>query len=279
MIVDVIRVVSRFCLCCLLLIAACRADVDELIIPGDSWHYLDDGSDQGTAWKEIAFDDQNWKQGLAELGYGDGDEKTVIEFGDNSSRRHITSYFRKSISLLANPNLTRSRLLAHLLVDDGAIVYVNGTEVIRVGMPQGEISFQRRASETVGGDDEATFRMFDLDPSLLRSGQNVVAVEVHQASPSSSDVSFDFALTLTTIAYKSQFIPTAENRIDGMVARVNSDGIADLLISQNSVDPIQIRPGAPFQPLSQILELPFSGIPLDATDLDQDGSRRDPSRR
>ena len=53
-----------------------RAQTDQLVAPGTTWSYLDDGSDQGSAWADPLFDDSTWATGPAELGYGDGDEAT-----------------------------------------------------------------------------------------------------------------------------------------------------------------------------------------------------------
>ena len=73
--------------------------VDELIdlplIPkGSIWKYLDDGSDQGESWSQKGFDDSSWAEGPAQLGYGDGNEGTVIRFGPNANEKHIRTYFR-----------------------------------------------------------------------------------------------------------------------------------------------------------------------------------------
>ena len=53
---------------------------ETLVEAGSIWNYVDDGSDQGTAWYGIGFDDSGWVSGPAELGYGDGDEVTSGEF-------------------------------------------------------------------------------------------------------------------------------------------------------------------------------------------------------
>ena len=68
------------------------AHADELVALGAVWRYLDDGSDQGTAWREPSFDDSGWKSGPAQFGFGDGDEATVI------ARGAITYYFRHSFT-------------------------------------------------------------------------------------------------------------------------------------------------------------------------------------
>jgi hypothetical protein len=52
---------------------------------GSSWKYLDNGTDQGVAWRQSNFDDAVWKSGIGELGYGDGGEATVVGFCANSS--------------------------------------------------------------------------------------------------------------------------------------------------------------------------------------------------
>jgi hypothetical protein len=37
------------------------------------------------------------------LGYGDGDEATVVSYGGDPGNRYITTYFRKTINI-ANPS-------------------------------------------------------------------------------------------------------------------------------------------------------------------------------
>ena len=157
-----------------------------LIAKDSTWRYLDDGSDQGTAWREPDFDDSGWSSGPAQLGFNEGDEATLIESG------HITYYFRHEFSV---GNAASVEALAiELLRDDGAVVYLNGTEIHRDNMPAGEIDYQTRASGPVGGDDESTYFRAKLSAEALRDGTNVLAVEIHQSSSTSSDVSFDLGL-------------------------------------------------------------------------------------
>src|SRR5207248_11507031 len=105
------------------------------IATGSTWKYLDNGSNQGTAWRATAFSDATWASGAAELGYGDGDEPTVVSFGPNASAKFITTYFRKSFSVTDPAQVTSPSL--RIKRDDGAVVYVNGTEVFRTNMPTG----------------------------------------------------------------------------------------------------------------------------------------------
>ena len=73
------------------------------------WKYSDTGTDLGTLWHNADYTDATWKSGQAELGYGDGDEKTVISFGSDSNNKQITSYFRKSFVLNNKQKVITSR--------------------------------------------------------------------------------------------------------------------------------------------------------------------------
>ncbi|MCZ6794247.1 MAG: hypothetical protein O7J95_11610, partial [Planctomycetota bacterium] len=193
-----------------------------LIASGSLWKYLDDGTDQGTAWRERAFDDSAWASGRAELGFGDDDEATVIQGGPGDAR-FPTLYFRKSFDVPDARSL--DRLLVRLRRDDGAVVYLNGVEVFRSNMPEGEITFSTRASDTQGGSEEEDFVDEEVSASVLEPGRNVVAVEVHQASATSSDVSFELELQATPLP----FDPEAFIRGDA-----NGDGVLDVS------DPIKV---------------------------------------
>ena len=166
---------------------------DTILVPtGASWKYLDNGSDQGTAWRATAFNDTSWSSGPAQLGYGDGDEATVVGFGPDSSNKFITTYFRRAFSVTNAAAF--NALTLRLVRDDGAVVYLNGVEVWRTNMPAGTVGFTTPASAAIAGADESTFLQTTLSPSLLVNGTNVLAVEIHQSSGTSSDISFDLQL-------------------------------------------------------------------------------------
>jgi len=163
---------------------------------GSEWRYLDDGSDQGALWRDPLFDDSPWSSGPAPLGYGEGDEATVVGYGADPSNKYITTYFRKTFQV-ADPS-AYSALRLGLLRDDGGIVYLNGVEVFRDNMPDpddGEVDYLTGASWSVGGGEEDDFFGKGIDPDLLVEGENVLAVEIHQIHGSSSDLGFDLELT------------------------------------------------------------------------------------
>jgi hypothetical protein len=85
-----------------------------------------------------------------------------------------------------------------LLVDDGAVAYLNGQEIARVNMPSGRIDYTTLASQGIANEDD--FAEFQVSPAPLKSGVNTLAVEIHQAGNNSSDISFDCSLSGETFA-------------------------------------------------------------------------------
>jgi hypothetical protein len=167
-----------------------------LVSTGAVWKYFDRGENLGTAWREPGYDDSGWTNGPAELGYGDAaqgrPEATVVSFGSNPNAKPITTYFRRAF-VVGDPSLF-SFLTVRLLRDDGGVVYLNGAEVFRHNFPAGTttISFDTRAANA--SDDGTLFFTNQIPSSLLVPGTNVIAVEIHQDQPGSSDISFELEL-------------------------------------------------------------------------------------
>ena len=163
---------------------------------GSVWKYTDDGVDRGTAWRATAYDDSTWKSGAGQLGYGDGDETTVMfNGGDVPDQRFISHYLRKTITVPDASQVSLATL--SVLRDDGVVVYVNGIEAFRDNMPAGAIAYNTFASTAVTDAAESTYYDFSIPPSMLVSGTNVIAVEVHNESrQGAGDLSFDARLQL-----------------------------------------------------------------------------------
>jgi methionine-rich copper-binding protein CopC len=160
-----------------------------LVAYGSAWKYLDNGTNQGTAWRGTSFNDAAWASGNAQLGYGDGDEATVVGYGGNASNKYVTTYFRKTISIADASILTS--ISGNVKRDDGVAIYVNGTEVYRNNLAAGA-GYTTLA--TLASDDGATAQAFNFSPAAFVTGNNVIAVEIHQNSVTSSDISFDLEL-------------------------------------------------------------------------------------
>ena len=162
-----------------------------LISTGAVWKYLDNGSDPGAAWTGLAFNDSVWASGPAQLGYGDGDEATVLNYGGVPGNKYITTYFRRTF-ILTNASVF-SNLFLRVLRDDGVIVHLNGAEVYRNNLPS-IVTNRTLANVAIDAADESTFLEGVISTAPLQSGSNVLAVEIHQVATNSSDISFALEL-------------------------------------------------------------------------------------
>lgn len=163
-----------------------------LVKQGDQWNYIISQNSPDADWTSPDYDDQHWASGQAQLGYGDGDEATVIEFGGDPENKFITTWFRKRFSIEDSSIFRRYTL--NLVRDDGARVYINGREVIRENMQRWSFGATSTTQTAVTGLNESRWLRFGLNPALFRQGENVVAVEIHQSDRASSDLSFDLEL-------------------------------------------------------------------------------------
>ncbi len=170
-----------------------------LIAAGAAWRYLDDGSDQGTAWRSNSFImSAFWSNGPAQLGFGDGDEITRTRRTNSTTAGNsiTTFYFRRAFTV-ADPAAFTS-LAMWMLRDDGGVVYLNGAEVFRspsLAPAPAPILFNTFANQQGSAPADNTIDTATISAALLLPGTNWVAVEIHQFDLTSSDLSFDFSLT------------------------------------------------------------------------------------
>lgn len=171
---------------------------DELISKWSDWKYYDLGSLDSTNWKAQSFNDAAWSTGNGGFAYNDSTQiSTTLRRNDTGGAVLLTAYFRKTFTLSSAQAV--AAMSVDLRCDDGAVLYINGTEVLRKNMPSGTIAYSSLAPTYVGGTDEDTFftHALDLAGVTLNSGTNTLAVEVHQQSSASSDQIFDLSLDVT----------------------------------------------------------------------------------
>ena len=159
---------------------------------GDSWSYWDQGSLDGTDWKTGSV---NWPEGLTPLGYGKSSIVTTINYGGNSSQKYPTYYFRKNLTIDSEISDITS-LTLNFTADDGFVVYINGTEACRYLMPDGVPTFETYA--TTYAPDNPDSGTIDLPVNLLKKGENIIAVEVHNNVAGSSDIYWDAEIGYST---------------------------------------------------------------------------------
>lgn len=162
------------------------------------WNYWDKANKPATTWLDTMNNDTPWLYNAAPLGYGDNFYINTIGFGANANNKNITSWFRKTINV--NTSNLSDTLELNLMCDDGALIYVNGTQVLRHNMPTGPTDSNILATKNVEGMTEMVFFTFDIPKTAFRNGKNVIAVEVHQNSSTSSDAGFDLEIKNRTMA-------------------------------------------------------------------------------
>ena len=155
------------------------------------WRYYDQGQALPGGWQQPGYDAHTWAVGRGSLGYGNGQEATLLSYGPDPNHKHPTAYFRHQFHVETPQEI--DSLLLRLRYDDGVVVYLNGQEVLRRNLPAGPISPQTLALQPMDGYSEEIYHEFRF-PALLQKGRNLLAVEVHQASLDSDDLAFDLEL-------------------------------------------------------------------------------------
>lgn len=165
------------------------------VFANDIWRYIVPNTEPSANWKDQSFDDSNWNQGEGGFGYGDNDDGTILE-------QPLSVYFRKTFSVEDISKLTTAIISADY--DDGFIAYLNGYEIGRsYNLPEPgtfvpfdtQTSYDHEASLYSGGLPESILiDSLELN-NILINGENVFAIQLHNVSTSSSDMSGNFYLT------------------------------------------------------------------------------------
>jgi hypothetical protein len=189
-------------------------EVSELIPMTGSWRYDQSGVDRGTAWRAAGYDDSGWPVGGALFGFEDSTPYPyVFPIGTPltapSAGGPITTYFRTRFAFTNGPGTVT--LFSENLVDDGAAYYLNGVEAGRLRLGANATNFTSLAT-TVNPEGQSAF--LNLASGALVRGENVLAVEVHQSSATSSDVVFGMSLT-AVVAFTNPPVILEAARVSG----------------------------------------------------------------
>ncbi|HEY5913300.1 MAG TPA: lamin tail domain-containing protein, partial [Verrucomicrobiae bacterium] len=103
-----------------------------------------------------------------------------------------TYFFRTTFALGSEPQVTSARLNA--VVADGAVVYLNGFEVLRLNMPEGSVTPATPAVTNVPAPSYVG--PFILPSASLLKGTNLLAIEVHQGPGGNDGILFGAELSL-----------------------------------------------------------------------------------
>ena len=155
---------------------------ESVVLPGDQWNYLVPSSQPSSSWNQLGYNSSSWSTGNSGFGYGDGDDATVVS-------NTISIYIRKTFTITNLSDI--EAIILDLDYDDGFVAYLNGQEVARNLISGAVPNF----NQTSDGYHEALLpqgyapERFGIDVNLLNAGTNVLAVQVHNQSFDSSDLS------------------------------------------------------------------------------------------
>lgn len=169
----------------------------QILERGSEWSYYDQGSLDNENWYAENYGAGTWSVGQAPFGFSNnagvqGQFKTTLNYGNDPQNKRPTYYFRKSITLEKAPDANQDFTL-NFSVDDGCVVYVNGQEAGRNNMPSGTVSYNTYSSAYAG--TQPNDGNIVIKGRFFKKGQNIIAVEVHNSSASSTDLYWDANLS------------------------------------------------------------------------------------
>ncbi|HOY30897.1 MAG TPA: CotH kinase family protein [Bacteroidales bacterium] len=163
---------------------------ETVVYANDNWRYIKPLSEPDSNWRKLpSFNDGAWSQGPGGIGYGDGDDNTLIT-------APATSVYMRRVFTIADTSVIASAVL-HMDYDDAFVAYINGVEIARanIGVNGTPVGFsvtafaEHEARMYAGGKPEAFVISESVLKSFLVNGNNVLAIQVHNLSPLSSDMS------------------------------------------------------------------------------------------
>ena len=175
---------------------------ETIVYDSMKWRYWEGNADPGINWYVPGFNDSGWQEGRGSIGYGDNDDRTLIN--------PALSVFLRRKFTITNLSEIKEAIL-HVDFDDGFIAYINGVEVARAFMPDGIVNYNQGSN----GLHEALIyqglppEYFSIPSSqlssLLVNGENTLAIQVHNENISSSDLTssvfFSVGVTSTSFTY------------------------------------------------------------------------------
>ncbi|MBN2487352.1 MAG: CotH kinase family protein [Bacteroidales bacterium] len=265
-----------------LLVSASGRDIKQqpsywhtIIDSGDEWKFLVPGDTVSSLWMSTQYSDINWNVGSSGFGYADGDDRTEVPFGTTSI------FTRKTFTVSSLDNITS--ILLHVDYDDGFVAYLNGVEVARANL--GDAGTPVAYHQFASPDREALLyqgqqpSVFDITAfkNAMVPGENLLAVQVHNVSTTSSDLSLITFLTLrkssvNDASEKPSSYLNLGNALPHTNFKLKSEGGETIILSNplkqvaDSVNIPPIQPGMSYgRPTSDINSLAYFYRPTPGT--------------
>lgn len=179
-----------------------------LVIAEETWEYFLGAEEPDENWNSLGFDSSSWLEGVGGFGYGDADDATEIG--------GVTAvYMRQEFYVEDTDEVLEVVLNADF--DDAYVAYLNGVEIARSSNIYGEnppfdavISADHEAALYQGEYPEEVYLSEELINELLLTGQNVLAIQLHNVSEWSSDMSGRFYLSSRLSHLENSYFPIPE---------------------------------------------------------------------
>ncbi len=182
---------------------------ETVIFPEDDWSYYIGDAAPSSNWTSSDFDYSSWATGAGGIGYGDNDDNTIIS-------PTTSLYLRKDFEVI-DLGLVEMAVL-HADFDDGFVAYLNGTEIARSNLgskgqvpSHNELAHEQREAMIYQGKLPEEFALYPPKVGqLLLPGKNTLAIQVHNHTESSSDLSslFFLSLAIKEQVYQYRPVPT-----------------------------------------------------------------------
>lgn len=201
-------------------------DTRDLITKATEWTYFYDSIMPANNWMATDYDDSKWSVGKGKFGYAsDRDYDTKLNYGKDKENKYLTAYFRTTVDCDRDKEFRKVSF--KIMYDDAAVVYVNGTKVAVFNLPKDTTYTYDLLAVLPDGyanDEESTF---SIDGSLFKKGKNVIAVEIHQNEPASSDM---------TMKMTASSVSTAKSEVEGDIfeGKVGKDMTVKLYVEEDS---------------------------------------------
>ncbi|NQV32513.1 MAG: hypothetical protein HQ515_07455, partial [Phycisphaeraceae bacterium] len=204
----------------------------DIISIGSAWRFLpgtEVPSIPEDAWITPDFNDADWAIGPSGFGYGDNDDATILA---DMRNHYVTVYLRKTFSAAAWP----PDALVELVIDydDGFVAYLNGQEVARQRIANGPVTFETTASSHEAGNPETY--VLGTVTEILSDGTNVLAIEGHNISKSSSDFSLIPSLRIASDTVKNGAAWIVETQTVTLRGLTEAPGVITVAIDDLNVD-------------------------------------------
>ena len=180
---------------------------ETVVYDNDIWNYFEGTAEPDSNWRLLSYNDSNWLQGQGGIGYGDGDDSTVIN--------NVTSLYLRKNFVIVDSSAISSAVL-HVDYDDAFVAYLNNVEIARENIGnigdhplfnQGSSSLHE-AQMYQGGTPDLFIINSQLLDTVLNQGDNVLSIQVHNDSITSSDLTGRIFLSLGINNSSNNYFPT-----------------------------------------------------------------------